>query len=316
MPVNPKTPDEIERERAETRRKFQEEQARKLASGGKRFYHLRQWKAAKIEATMQKHAWIGPTTSILKWTVGMPIKWLVIKPAKWAIPRMVTKKGEDGHRHFALIRSAVWTATFTTAFVLRSYIAMGAYYYGTLRTYPEVYVPNAGVFLNQQFERPNEPGRIATARDEIHTVHAKRLDDDGKLEELRLEVDSNPYFFWKQSAWRPDLVAVHITPISPFGAVCRLQVTGGAVPVPRAFRPLVKMAKNWLGSRPEIVAASCEQLKEVPSQFTQVDAPETKSKTLQPLPKPKESPATTPVPTPIPPLSQPPAAAPLPRKQL
>ena len=50
-------------------------------------------------------------------------------------------------------------------------ICAGAfYYYGTLRIYKDIYVPNAGVFVNQQFLNPSYPGHVVAPRDEVFTV--------------------------------------------------------------------------------------------------------------------------------------------------
>jgi len=241
-----------------------------------------QWERARIEATRENHPILGRAATAFNWAIARPFKWLIVKPVAWAGPGMFTYKETDGHRHFAPKRSAISIAVLALIITFRSYIAMGAYYYGTLRTYNDVYVPNAGVFVNQQFEHPNVPGRTANPRDEIHTVLGKRLDEAGRLESFRGDIDSHAgYFFWKKAAWRPDLLAAEITPQSPYGAICSFEVTGSYTVLPR---PLRFIAKNWLGTRPEIVDGSCRQLKEVPLQYVQVDAPEVGQKALPPPP--------------------------------
>jgi hypothetical protein len=145
-------------------------------------------------------------------------------------------------------------------------LMLGAlYYYGTWETYRDIYVPNAGVFINQTFVHPSEPGQVIAPRDEIFTVLGKQVEPDGRILPIRFDIDSNFYFWFYHDANRPDLAAAKIDSQSPYGMKCTFEATGIYTRLPRYVR---FWAVKWLDTRAEIVnVVACEELKELPKVF-------------------------------------------------
>jgi hypothetical protein len=244
-------PTNSDRQREETLRRFQRQQALKAAAGNRKHYRFHAWKTTALEETKRKLSWLGPVVGPINWLVVKPVKWATLKlyhAAIWTVPRMFTRRDKTtGRRHFAPIRSAFAVAALAACAVNVPHVIPEMYYYGTARTH-QIYVPNAGVFHNQQFERPDESGHVITPRDEIFTVLGRRI-EDGRIEQpTRYEVDANPYFLFV----RPDLAAAEMTPGSPYGATCTAKATGLYTVVPRYFR--ASRIIRWLNIRPEIVA--------------------------------------------------------------
>lgn len=145
-------------------------------------------------------------------------------------------------------------------------LLLGAlYYYGTWETYRDIYVPNAGVFINQSFVRPSEPGQVIAPRDEIFTVLGKQVEPDGAIMPIRFDIDANFYFWFYHDANRPDLAAAKIDSQSAYGMKCTFEATGIYTRLPRYIR---FWAVKWLDTRAEIVnVVKCEELTALPKAF-------------------------------------------------
>lgn len=204
---------------------------------------------------------------------------LIIRAGTWAATRAAElgvrigiraaiAEDASGRRYFSpwkLSRNFVKAAIVAT---LAPLCAGGLYYYGTLRTYKDVYIPNAGVFVNQQFIDPSQPGHVVAPRDEVFTVLGQHVDEEGRVIPIRFDVDSNLYFFFYSDSWRPDLAAAEMVPQSPYGAMCTVRATGMYTRLPRYLR--YELAR-WFDVRPEIVdVVECEQLTQVPPEYREV----------------------------------------------
>jgi hypothetical protein len=225
--------------------------------------------------------------------------------ARWTYKIAMTSKGADGKRHFSPKRAAISVAIGVCLAVASPFLVMGFYYYGTLRDMDNVYVPDAAVFVNQQFEAANLPGRHVTSRDEIYTVMGRWLQPDGVVEPVRFDIDMNAYFPEFGATMRPDLAAAKLNSQSPYGIKAKLKVTGFYATLPRFIR--FKIVR-WFNLRCEIVEVlDVKELTSMPSFVTTVDgsgvsanlslgAP-AKSQPLPPLPPPQAA-----LPTPAPKL--------------
>jgi len=144
-------------------------------------------------------------------------------------------------------------------------IATPAYYYCTWATYEDVYVPTAGVFVNEQFVRPSGAGQVIAPRDEIYTVLGHVIDKEGHVEPVRFDIDVNVLFFFYNDAIRPDLAAAKLDSQSPYGVKCTVEATGIYNRLPRIIRI---WALKWWDVRPEIVRiVKVEELKSIPDRF-------------------------------------------------
>ena len=196
-----------------------------------------------------------------------PVAWLTIralpfvKPAAHGAYRLtMTSKDEKGIRHFAPRKAALSTIAAATVLTLSHPLMMGAYYWGTAREIDDVYIPDAAVFINQQFYDPNQPGRFVALRDEIFTVMGKRLHADGLVEPVRFDIDTNAYF--PLTTMRPDLLASRLNSQSPYGIKAKLRVAGIYANLPRYVR--MEFAK-WWNLRSEIVSIiDVEELQNLP----------------------------------------------------
>jgi hypothetical protein len=176
---------------------------------------------------------------------------------------MATKKDPaTGKRRFNARRLMVNLGLTAAAAYLAPFMLAASYYYMTFSTYENVYVPDAAVFINQQFVAPNKAGSLTAPRDEIYTVMGRHLAKDGQIEPLRLDIDSNYYFFWKEDALRPDLAAAKLNSQSPFGVKCTVQTTGIYNRLPRFLR---LKAAQMIDLRPEIVGiVKVEEMTQMP----------------------------------------------------
>ncbi len=234
--------------------------------------HIAAWNKAAVEATKRAFAWVGPVTKPIRYAAPK-VGHAIAKISSWHWNSIAYRKGPDGKKHFSPKRLAFGLTGDLMLLAASPFLTMGAYYHATLHTYNDIFVPNAGVFVNQQFVQPSQPGHIVAPRDEIFTVLAQRADANGKVDSIRFDVDSNMYFAYKGDALRPDLAAAKMVPISPFGAMCNVEATGLYTRLPRFARV---NAVKWLDMRPEIVhVISCEQLQSVPPQYAQGSAPPT-----------------------------------------
>lgn len=139
------------------------------------------------------------------------------------------------------------------------------YYYGTWATYRDIYVPNSGVYMSQNFVRPNGAGQIVAPRDEIYTVLGKELDVDGTWQPVRFDIDVNWYFFFFRDSLRPDLAAAKMDSQSSFGVKCDFETTGIYTRLPRYWR---LWFVKWLDLRAEIVdVIRCEEVAAMPRAF-------------------------------------------------
>jgi hypothetical protein len=189
--------------------------------------------------------------------------------ARWLYRVTMTKAGTDGKRHFSPKR-AFWTIAVVVCLAAASpFLVLGAYYYGTLRDIDNVYVPDAAVFVNQQFEVANLPGRHVTSRDEIYTVMGRWQQADGVVEPVRFDIDTNAYFPQYGATMRPDLAAAKLNSQSPYGVKAKLKVTGFYAMLPRYIR--FKVLK-WFNLRAEIVEVlDVKELTSMPSFAKTVD---------------------------------------------
>lgn len=175
----------------------------------------------------------------------------------------MTRPGIDGKRHFSPRRAACSIVFGVSLAVVSPFLAVGAYYYGTLREIDNVYIPDAAVFVNQQFELANQPGRHVTSRDEIYTVMGRWQQPDGVVEPVRFDIDTNAYFPQYGATMRPDLAAAKLNSQSPYGVKAKLKVTGFYAMLPRFIR--FKMVK-WFNLRVEIVEVlDVKELTSMPS---------------------------------------------------
>ena len=210
---------------------------------------------------------VNLVTAILR-----PVAWLFTHALPFAGPCArklydwtMTRLGADGKRHFAP-RRATCTIVVVAGLVVTSHFwAAAAYYYGTARWLDDVYVPDAAVFVNQQFGEANQPGKQIAARDEIFTIMG-RWRHDGIVEPVRFDIDYNAFFLTTTA--RPDLLAARLNSQSPYGIKADIKVTGIYAMLPRYFR--IRYLK-WLNLRSEIVdVRNVEDLTSLPS-FVAVD---------------------------------------------
>jgi hypothetical protein len=181
----------------------------------------------------------------------------------------MTRPGTDGKRHFSPKRAACSVVIGVCLAVASPFLAMAAYYYGTLRDIDNVYIPDAAVFVNQQFQVANEPGRHVTSRDEIYTVMGRWQQPDGTVEPVRFDIDTNAYFPQYGATMRPDLAAAKLNSESPYGVKARLKVTGFYAMLPRFIRFKVV---RWFNLRSEIVEVlDVKELTSMPSFAKTVD---------------------------------------------
>ena len=181
----------------------------------------------------------------------------------------MTRPGTDGKRHFSPKRAACSIVIGACLAAAAPFLAMAAYYYGTLRDIDNVYIPNAAVFVNQQFEEANLPGRHVTSRDEIYTVMGRWQQPDGVVEPVRFDIDTNAYFPQFGATMRPDLAAAKLNSQSPYGVKAKLKVTGFYAMLPRFIR--FKVVK-WFNLRSEIVEVlDVRELTSMPSFAKTVD---------------------------------------------
>jgi hypothetical protein len=159
----------------------------------------------------------------------------------------MTRPGADGKRHFAPRRATCTIAVVAFLAVTSRFWVAAVYYYGTARWLDDVYVPDAAVFVNQQFSEANQPGKQVTSRDEIFTIMG-RWQHDGIVEPVRFDIDYNAFFLTTTA--RPDLLAARLNSQSPYGVKADVKVTGIYAMLPRYFR--IRYLK-WINLRSEIV---------------------------------------------------------------
>lgn len=201
--------------------------------------------------------------------VSPPLARASISFGKNAYLLLATKKDEKGERHFNLKRLARNAVLSVAGFYASGALLLGLYYYGTLATYENVYIPNAGVFINQQFVEPSKPGSFTAPRDEVYTVLGKHKDEENEIEPIRFDIDYNGFFFWSNDAMRPDMAAAKLDSQSPYGIKATVRATGFYTRLPRFLRI---NAMKWLDLRPEIVVVDkVEELKEMPEIFKKGD---------------------------------------------
>jgi hypothetical protein len=224
----------------------------------------------------------APATSVVRvlWRIGSAIVRSAVaalcfvapfvEPCARGLHRItMTRLGADGERHFSPKRAACSIAVGVCLAAASPFLAMGAYYYGTLRDIDNVYVPDAAVFVNQQFEVANLPGRHVTSRDEIYTVMGRWQQPDGAVEPVRFDIDTNAYFPQYGATMRPDLAAAKLNSQSPYGVKAKLKVTGFYAMLPRFIR--FKVLK-WFNLRSEIVEVlDVKELTSIPSFAKTVD---------------------------------------------
>jgi len=214
-------------------------------------------KLTKIWAKLDHVA--APVSKVIVWSckkAAMVITWAAI---------LISCKKEDGHKVFHpkyLVFNLIKIGIVCALVVL---LGTPLYYYGTWDTWHDIYVPNAAVFVNQQFAHPNQAGQIIAARDEIYTVLGHIVTKEGGVEPVRFDIDSNLLFFFYDDALRPDLAAAKLDSQSPYGLKCSVETTGLYNRLPRSIRV---WALKWWDLRPEIVRVlSVEQLHSVPDAF-------------------------------------------------
>ena len=252
-----KTFEEIQRENEEWARQHPEASENKpRASSGAPYgliNHLRDITGSTASATRPL------------WRIGGAM----VRPARGLYRMTMTRRGTDGKRHFSPKRAACTVIIGACLVAASPFLAMGAYYYGTLRDIDNVYIPDAAVFVNQQFETANLPGRHVTSRDEIYTVMGRWRQPDGVVEPVRFDIDTNAYFPQYGATMRPDLAAAKLNSQSPFGVKAKLKVTGFYAMLPRFIR--FKVVK-WFNLRSEIVEVlDVKELTSLPSFAKTVD---------------------------------------------
>lgn len=222
------------------------------------------WNGAKPVAYWLYDHTPGFCKTLLRWT------WKGAKLAGSYGLWMCTKKDANGVRHFSGKRLALNVAASALLATTGSGIMTGAYYYGTVSTYANVYIPNAGVFQSQQFEKANDPHVTIPKLDEIYTVLGKHVDEEDKPEPIRFDIDANMFFFFWEDAMRPDHTASKLDSQSPYGLRCDLVATGIYNRIPRFMRQTTLF--KWLNLRPEIVKVSVvTELTEMPPFALQLD---------------------------------------------
>ena len=226
------------------------------------------WFARSVTPIRQKLATL--------WRWLDPVATQVIRGATWISPKLARgtwqvavliscKKNAAGMRRYDTrycVLNLVKIALATGLIVL---LATPAYYYSTWATYENVYVPTAGVFVNEQFVRPSGAGQVIAPRDEIYTVLGHVIDQEGHVEPVRFDIDVNVLFFFYNDAIRPDLAAAKLDSQSPYGVKCTIEATGIYNRLPRFIRI---WALKWWDVRPEIVRiVKVEELKSIPDRF-------------------------------------------------
>ncbi len=235
---------------------------------GKFAFGLRDWFKAAGHTLAAYAAWV--------WSWLDPIASRLIRLARWMAPKLgwfswrtailiSCKKDEAGKRHFNWRYMTMNLVKIGLTGVIIVALATPAYYYGTWDTHRDIYIPNAGVFVNQQFVHPSGAGQIIAPRDEVFTVLGKEVTADGKVEPVRFDIDFNLLFFFYADALRPDLAAAKLDSQSPYGVKCTVETTGLYNRLPRFVR---LWALKWWDLRPEIVrVVSCEELTSLPPFF-------------------------------------------------
>jgi len=210
------------------------------------------------------------------WKALDPIVHLIVRFVLWISPKLFRaikaflrwltfEKDETQHYFFAPWRGIANCIKLGLVFIFMPLILGAVYYYSTWETYRDIYIPNDGVFLNQNFVHPNDPGQVIAPRDEIFTVLGKQVEANGEILPIRFDIDSNFYFWFYHDANRPDLAAAKMDSQSPYGMKCTLEATGIYTRLPRYIRI---WAVRWLDTRAEIVnVVGCEEQKELPKAF-------------------------------------------------
>jgi len=205
-----------------------------------------------------------------------PVATQVIRGVTWISPKLARvtwktavliscKKDAAGVRHYNTHYCVLNLVKIALAAGFIVLIATPAYYYSTWATYENVYVPTAGVFVNEQFVRPSGAGQVIAPRDEIYTVLGHVVDKEGHVEPVRFDIDVNVLFFFYNDAIRPDLAAAKLDSQSPYGVKCTIEATGIYNRLPRIIRI---WALKWWDVRPEIVRiVKVEELKSIPTGF-------------------------------------------------
>jgi len=233
---------------------------------------------AAYEATARRGSkvwqWLDPAADFIirsvVWTVPK-----ALHGAAWVVNKLAFQTDEHGYKHFSPWRLAKNVIKIVLICEIVPIILGAVYYYSTWRTYANIFVPNAGVYVNQQFVHPSNPGRVVAPRDEIFTVLGQHRDEKGRIQPVRFDIDSNAFFFFYSDAMRPDLAASKMVPISPYGAECTVEATGVYTRLPRYAR---RLAVKWLDIRAEIVRVQkCRQLTEVPKGYEEVSDTEESS---------------------------------------
>ncbi|MEW9309943.1 hypothetical protein [Labrys neptuniae] len=212
------------------------------------------------------------------WTALDPLVHGFARAALWLVPRLIRlgltclhwlafRKDETGHYYLAPWRGLANLVKLAILLTVMPLLLGALYYYGTWETYRGIYVPNAGVFINQSFVHPSGPGQVIAPRDEIFTVLGKQIEPDGAIVPIRFDIDSNFYFWFYHDATRPDLAAAKIDSQSPYGMKCTFEATGIYTRLPRYVR---FWAVKWLDTRAEIVnVVKCEELTALPKAFSE-----------------------------------------------
>lgn len=200
----------------------------------------------------------------------------IARGATWVAPKLAhgvekvavilsCKKDEDGKRHFDGKYFGLNIIKIGLVIGVIYFFSTPIYYYGTWTTYENVYVPSAGVYVNQQYVDPSAPGQAIAPRDEIYTVLGHTLDPHGTVEPIRFDIDANLWFWFYGDSLRPDLAAAKLTSQSPYGVKCSVEATGFYNRLPRYVR---LWALKWWDFRPEIVKIiKVEELKSSPEEF-------------------------------------------------
>ncbi|MGB9152621.1 MAG: hypothetical protein WCD70_05990 [Alphaproteobacteria bacterium] len=241
------------------------DKAKAAYGAGKR---MTDWARAAYQTTARRGAvvwsWLDPIVEpILRGAIKTAP--YVGRGAKNAAVVLTCKKDKDGNRHFDAWYTAKNIIKLGLVATATPIMSTGAYYYSTLQTYNDVYVPSSGVFVNEQFLHASKAGQTIAPRDEIFTVLGKQINKQGKVEPVRFDIDTNWYFFFDNAAMRPDLAASRMDSQSPLGEVCTVQATGFYTRLPRYIRV---MAVKWLDLRAEIVnVEKCNNVLKLPAQF-------------------------------------------------
>jgi hypothetical protein len=227
-----------------------------FAAAGKKVAKAWSWLDPIAHRVIRVGAWSAPKLGRLSWNTAILIS---------------CKKTESGTRQFNFRYLSLNLVKIALTCVFFVMIATPVYYYSTWSTYRDIYIPNAGVFVNEQFVRPSGAGQVIAPRDEIFTVLGKVVDDHGQVQPIRFDIDFNALFFFYSDAIRPDLAAAKLDSQSPYGVKCTVEATGIYNRLPRIIRI---WALKWWDVRPEIVrVVSCEELKEIPPFMSQDQTP-------------------------------------------